>query len=346
MSWTLREEFRTTGLLHLTAGQRGERGAGVRCGVRGCSPCCGRARGPGCCFAALALIGFVILARPSPACWRAAVMGGVALLAILVGRQPLGTARAGRGRARVAADRPGAGAPTPGLRCRCWPPGRWWCWRRPGRPGCGGWACPLGWPRRSRYRRRRTWSPPPVVGWACPARWSLVAVLANLLAAPAVGPVTVLGVMAAVTVPGQLGARPRCCAWLATPAVGWLVWVAHWGAGVPGASLSLALGVGRRGVARPRSGRRGAVAAPSSAPCAPSGGGDRCVVGPGADPVCDSGMAGTGWSAVALRRRPGGCAGAGHRAAGARRAGGQAAPKPERWTAACPGWASPRCPWW
>jgi len=33
-------------------------------------------------------------------------------------------------------------------------------------------------------------------------------------------------------------ALAQVCAWLATPAVGWLVWVAHWGAGVPGASLS------------------------------------------------------------------------------------------------------------
>jgi competence protein ComEC len=63
---------------------------------------------------------------------------------------------------------------------------------------------------------------------------SLVAIVTNLLAAPAVAPATVLGVLAAV-----LGVLHHDAAvvlvHVAGPAVGWLVGVAHHGAAVPGA---------------------------------------------------------------------------------------------------------------
>jgi competence protein ComEC len=65
---------------------------------------------------------------------------------------------------------------------------------------------------------------------------STVAVVANLLAVPAVAPATVLGVLAAVVSP--LGAAPaQACAWAAGPAVAWLVLVADRAAAVPGAVL-------------------------------------------------------------------------------------------------------------
>ncbi|WP_425570513.1 ComEC/Rec2 family competence protein [Pseudonocardia adelaidensis] len=65
---------------------------------------------------------------------------------------------------------------------------------------------------------------------------SPVAVVANLLAVPAVAPATVLGVLAAVVSP--LGAVPaQACAWVAGPAVWWLVLVADRSAAVPGAVL-------------------------------------------------------------------------------------------------------------
>lgn len=65
---------------------------------------------------------------------------------------------------------------------------------------------------------------------------SLVAVPANLLAAPAVGPVTVLGLLAAVVgtvapVPGQMFAR------LAEPFAAWIAYVAEWTSGWPAATL-------------------------------------------------------------------------------------------------------------
>lgn len=65
---------------------------------------------------------------------------------------------------------------------------------------------------------------------------SLVAVPANLLAAPAVGPVTVLGLLSAVAgtfapVPAQVLAR------LAEPFAAWIAFVAEWTSGWPAATL-------------------------------------------------------------------------------------------------------------
>jgi competence protein ComEC len=65
---------------------------------------------------------------------------------------------------------------------------------------------------------------------------SLIAVVANVLAAPAVGPVTVLGVLAAAVSPVWAGLA-RLCLRVAGPLVAWLVGVAHWGAGIEDAAL-------------------------------------------------------------------------------------------------------------
>ena len=65
---------------------------------------------------------------------------------------------------------------------------------------------------------------------------SLVAVPANLLAAPAVGPVTVLGLMAAVLgtfAPAPAAVLARC----AEPFAAWIAWVAEWTSGWPAATL-------------------------------------------------------------------------------------------------------------
>lgn len=65
---------------------------------------------------------------------------------------------------------------------------------------------------------------------------SLVAVPANLLAAPAVAPVTVLGLLAAVlgtVAPGPAAWLARC----AEPFAAWIAWVAEWTSGWPAATL-------------------------------------------------------------------------------------------------------------
>jgi competence protein ComEC len=69
----------------------------------------------------------------------------------------------------------------------------------------------------------------------------LVAVPANLVAVPAVGPATVLGVVAALVAPLCLPAA-HALAWLAYLPTAWLVLVAHVGARQPGAGLGLTTG--------------------------------------------------------------------------------------------------------
>lgn len=234
MSWTLREEFRTTGLLHLTA-VSGANVALVCAAVFGLLTLLRAGPGTRVLFAALALIGFVVLARPSPSVLRAAVMGGVALLAILVGRRRSALPALAAAVLGLLLLDPALGT-DPGFALSVLATG----------------ALVVLAPSWS-ARLRRLGLPPGVAeAIAVPAaahlvtapvvaglsgQVSLVAVLANLLAAPAVGPVTVLGVLSAVLSPAS-SVLAQVCAWLATPAVGWLVWVAHWGAGVPGASVT------------------------------------------------------------------------------------------------------------
>lgn len=72
---------------------------------------------------------------------------------------------------------------------------------------------------------------------------SLVAVPANLLAAPAVAPVTILGLLAAVTSPLS-GPVAHLLAGLAEPGAAWIALVAERSASVPGATLPWPGGLG------------------------------------------------------------------------------------------------------
>jgi competence protein ComEC len=65
---------------------------------------------------------------------------------------------------------------------------------------------------------------------------STVSVLANLLAAPALVPATVLGLVATVLAPG-LPALAGLVAWAASAATWWIAAVAHWCAALPGAMV-------------------------------------------------------------------------------------------------------------
>ena len=182
-------------------------------------------------LSAAALLGFVVLARPSPSVLRAAVMGGVVLLALALGRARSAVPA-------LAAAVLGLLLVDPALATD---------------PGFGlsvlataalvlivpGWVARM---------RRRGVPPGAAEALAVPAAAclvtapliaglnggvSLVSVAANLLAAPAVAPATVLGVAAAVLSPVSTTAA-QACAWLAGPAVGWLVAVADRAAAVPG----------------------------------------------------------------------------------------------------------------
>ena len=181
-------------------------------------------------LSAAALLGFVVLARPSPSVLRAAVW---AVSCCWPSRS------VAHGRPCRRSPRPCSGCcswirrwrPTPGSACRCWPRRRW-CWSyRGGWPGCGGAACLPAQPRRWRCRgglprdgtadRRAERRHQPGGGGREPARGSRS------------GPGDGAGRGGRGAVPG-VGDRREGRAWLAGPAVGWLVAVADRAAAVPG----------------------------------------------------------------------------------------------------------------
>jgi competence protein ComEC len=230
----LAEDFRTAGLAHLTAV------SGTNCTiVTGAVLLLLRLLSAGprtsAAVAAAALAGFVVLARPSPSVLRAAVMGGIALLALAAGRRraalpALGAAVLGL----VLAFPPLARDPgfalsvlaTAGLLVLA-PP---WTARMRQRGVPAGVAEALAVPAAASLVTA------PVVA-AISGQVSLVSVPANLLAAPAVAPATVLGVLAAVVSPVSGGVAE----WLARLAglpVGWLAAVGERAARVPGTVLS------------------------------------------------------------------------------------------------------------
>jgi competence protein ComEC len=228
----VREDFRVVGLTHLTA-VSGTNVAIVtgavlllsrrlRAGLRA-SPV----------LAALALIGFVVLARPSPSVLRAAVMGVVGLVALSSGtRKAAMPALATAVLVLVLADpdlaaTPGftlsvlatAGllvlAPTWQRQLSRWMPG--WLAAGVAVPAAAQVACG------------------PVVV-AISAQLGLLSVPANLLAVPAVAPATLAGVGAALLAPVSLPAA-QAVAWLGWLPTAWLVRVADTGASVPGAAV-------------------------------------------------------------------------------------------------------------
>jgi competence protein ComEC len=199
-------------------------------------------------LAGVALAGFVVLARPSPSVVRAAVMGAIVLVGLATGR-PRAALPALAGAVAVLLLLDPALAVSPGFTLSV--------------------LATLGLvvlaPRwRDRLRARGV---PPVLAEALAVAAAaqvscavvlaglsggvgLVAVPANLLAAPAVVPVTVLGVLAAAVSP-VVPAAAAALAWLASWPAAWLITVARAGAAVPGGTLpwpgglwgGLALGV-------------------------------------------------------------------------------------------------------
>jgi competence protein ComEC len=229
----LEEDFRTTGLTHLNAVS----GANVAI-VLGVVLFVARRMRAGpvvmALVCAVALVGFVILARPSPSVVRAAAMGAIGLIALASGRPRAALPALATGIAvlvlldpELAAD-PGFAlsvlatsgllllAPVwrDGLRRRGWPPGVAEALAVPAaaQVACG----------------------PVVAGLS--GTISLVAVPANLLAVPAIAPATLLGVSAAVLSP-VWPAGAEFAAWLGHWPARWLVLVATSGARVPAGAL-------------------------------------------------------------------------------------------------------------
>ncbi|MFI7212663.1 ComEC/Rec2 family competence protein [Micromonospora maritima] len=233
------EDFRATGMTHLNAVS----GSNVAIVVGAVLLLARWARaGPrtaaGLCV--LALVGFVILVRPSPSVVRAAAMGAIGLAALAAGRSraalpALAAAIAGL----VLIDPELAGDPgfalsvcaTGGLLLLA--PGWRDALRRRGVPM--GLAEALAVPAAAQLA-----CGPVIAGMS--ATVSLVAVPANLLAVPAVAPATVLGVLAAVLSPVWPGGA-EVLAWLASWPARWLVAVAAHGAVLPAGTLPWVGGV-------------------------------------------------------------------------------------------------------
>ncbi|SCG78334.1 ComEC/Rec2-related protein [Micromonospora humi] len=188
----------------------------------------------------LALVGFVILVRPSPSVVRAAAMGAIGLAALAAGRSraalpALAAAVAGL----VLLDPDLAGDPgfalsvcaTGGLLLLA--PGWRDALRRRGVPP--GLAEALAVPAAAQLA-----CGPVIAGLS--ATVSLVAVPANLLVVPAVAPATVLGVLAAVLSP-VWPAGAEFLAWLASWPARWLVAVASHGAALPAGNVPWVGGV-------------------------------------------------------------------------------------------------------
>lgn len=229
----LEDDFRTTGMTHLTAVS----GTNVAILLGAVLFVLRRAgAGPVLCavLCAVALVGFVILARPSPSVIRAAAMGAIGLLGLATGRPRAAVPALAAGAAvlliadpELASD---AGfalsvlatagllliAPVwrDGLRRRGWPAGVAEALAVPAaaQVACG-----------------------PVVA-AISGTVSLVAVPANLLAVPAIAPATVFGVAAAMLSP-VWPAAAEFTAWIGHWPTEWLVLIAHTGARVPAGAL-------------------------------------------------------------------------------------------------------------
>jgi competence protein ComEC len=233
-------DFRTTGMTHLTAVS----GSNVAM-IVGTVLFAARwtRRGPGVTAAscALALVGFVVLVRPSPSVLRAAAMGGLALIALATGRDRAAVPGLGAAVAALILYDP-ALATDVGFGLSTFATGgllliapRW----------------------RDALRRRRVpaglaeaIAVPAAAQIACSpliagftGTVSLVAVPANLLAVPAVPAATILGVGAAVVSPVWPGAA-AFLAWLASWPARWLIVVARIGAGAPDAVARWPAGIG------------------------------------------------------------------------------------------------------
>lgn len=226
---TVEADFRTAGLTHLIAVSGTN--VAILCGV-----VLGLARlarlGPrtAVVLAGLVLVSFVVLCRPSPSVLRAAVMGAVTLLALALGRRRSAVAALCAAVLVLLLVDPALGN-DPGFTLSVLATGALVLLAPGWVAALRGYGVPPGIAEALAVPAAAHIVTAPVVA-ALSAQVSLVAVLTNLLVAPAVAPATVLGVLAAV-----LGVLHPTAAVvvvrLAAPAVDWLVAVGHQGAAVP-----------------------------------------------------------------------------------------------------------------
>lgn len=234
----LEEDMRRVGLSHLTAVS----GANVAivCGtVLVVAAAVGAGRRLRLALAAVALAGFVVLARPEPSVLRAAVMGGIGLVG-------LAAARRGRGLPLLCCAVVALTAVDPwlsrsfGFALSVLATGALLLLARPVADALARWlptpaALAVAVPTAAQAVSA------PVVVLLSP-EVPLLAVPANLAVAPAVAPATVLGVVATVLAPVWMPAA-EVAAWLGGLATGWIAGVARVSAGVPASTVPWVPGI-------------------------------------------------------------------------------------------------------
>lgn len=239
MSDELLAEFKVAGLTHLTAVS----GANFSI-VLGAVLLAVRALtlGPrtGAAVAAVALVLFVVVVRPSPSVLRAAVMGAIGLLALVTGRRKQALPALGGAVIVLLAVFP-ALAVDFGFALSVFATGGLIVVA----PSWADWLRAHGWPRWTAEvvavaAAAFAVTAPTIVGMS--GTVSAVSIVANIAVALVVPPVTVLGALAAVIAPiwsppAELLVR------LAGPALWWMLWVAEHAAALPGASVAVPGGV-------------------------------------------------------------------------------------------------------
>ncbi|MBC6463410.1 ComEC/Rec2 family competence protein, partial [Actinomadura sp. HBU206391] len=228
----LAEDFKDAGLTHIMV-VSGANLALIISGVLAVAGMCGLGRRRGPLLAALAVSAFVVVARPEPSVLRATVMGFIGLLALVSGRERRGVpALAAAVLILVLADPELARSygfalsvlATAGLLILA-PPWRERLSHRMPRPVAEVLAVAAA---------AQVACAPVLV--MLTGELSLVAIGANLLAAPAIAPATLLGALAAAIAPIAMPPA-RLLVWPAGLAVGWIVGVAQAAADVPYGTL-------------------------------------------------------------------------------------------------------------
>lgn len=235
----LDDALRTTSLTHVTAVSGGHFAIVVACVAALCVAL--RApRGVRVAVTGVAMVGFVLLVHPEPSVLRAAAMGALGLVGALLGRPSRAVAALGAGVVVLLVLDPSLArsygfvlsvAATAGLALGTAPLARVlapWC----GRTAAHVVAVPVA----------AQVACAPVVVLLDPGV-SAYAVPANLVAAPALGPATVLGVVATLVAPASPAAA-TALGWAAGVFTGWIALVARVFAGLPGATLPWPGGVG------------------------------------------------------------------------------------------------------
>ncbi|HWS39184.1 MAG TPA: ComEC/Rec2 family competence protein, partial [Actinoplanes sp.] len=229
----LEEDFRTTGMTHLTAVS----GTNVAIVVGIVLFVVRRAgAGPVLCavLCAVALVGFVILARPSPSVIRAAAMGAIGLLGLATGRPRAAVPALAAGAAVLMIADPELAA-DPGFALSVLATAGLLLIAPVWRDGLRRRGCPAGVAEALAVPAAAQVACGPVVA-AISGTVSLVAMPANLLAVPAIAPATLFGVAAAVLSP-VWPAAAEFTAWIGHWPTAWLVLVAHTGARIPAGAL-------------------------------------------------------------------------------------------------------------